>query len=177
MTENWENLPWSGYQLGENNQVFAIDSRKLAQAACLTLASQAKRQVDILHPTLDKFLLGDVALTATLQQWLTGHPKARLRMLLHNSQTAMQQGQPLLQLRQRLPSFVQVHILPEVYQGKQQDAFFLVDDVAFFSQPHYSEYTGRFSLYQPLEAQGLAERFQRLWDVSEEDSASRRLSL
>ncbi len=172
-----ENLPWSGYQLGENNQVFAIDSRKLAQAACLTLARQAKRQVDILHPTLDKFLLGDLALAAALQQWLTVHSKARLRILLHNSQTAMQAGQPLLQLRQRLPSFVQVHVLPEVYQGKQQDAFFLVDAMAFFIQPIYSQYTGRLTLYQPLEGQSLAERFQGLWDKSVEDSASRRLSL
>jgi hypothetical protein len=177
MTENAENLPWSGYQRGENADVFAIDDRKLAQAACLTLARQARRQVDILHPTLDKFLLGDLALSAALRQWLTRESKARLRILLHTSQVAMQEGQPLLQLRQLLPSFVQVRVLPEVYQGKQQDAFFLVDVVAFFIQPLYSQYNGRFTLYQPLEGKSLAERFQGLWDKSEEDSASRRLSL
>lgn len=163
-------------RLGESVGEFAVATREDNRSAAALLATQARRQIELLSAELEPVLYDQTAFIEALSQLPIGNPRARIRVLAKDFERAIQQGHRLVELSRRLSSYVEIRKVHSDYQA-YHETFFLVDDYGLLHRRHSPRYEGVFSCKAPLEVRRLRAYFDEVWDRSETDADLRRLHL
>lgn len=162
-------------RLGDDLMLRTEDRDEVA-AAYLHMTTQAKFRLDIVSRDLEPAVFDNVDFYSAVKQLAMHNPKSRIRILIQNSEHISKYGHRLVELQQRLSSYIKIRLLGKEFKEFNQ-AWLIVDDRGWIRRPLADRFKGECYLNAPREVQERSKQFNDMWDVSVEDPNLRRLHL
>lgn len=154
------------------------DDRANYEQACDELLAGAKRNLRIFCADLDTRLLNRERVRELMVRLARYNPSARVRILISDPATALQEGHRLIYLARRLPSFVSIRVISPESGSDDEESWLLVDDTALLWRPDFRQLRlGTLHRHDPQRSSALARRFDERWEQSRTDAALRQLHL
>ena len=162
--------------LGTTNQALHLDSADENRDTVVQLAQQARRQLDIFSQSLDPALYDNEAFERAVFDLARLHPSTRIRILVQDASTALQNGHRLLRLAQNLTSSVFIR-KPAHDHREDQGAFIIADGVGYLHRVvgNIYSYNAVANFMSPQQAGKLNDYFNDVWEHASEDPQLRRL--
>ena len=142
-----------------------------------TLISLAQQQVYIIGKNLEADLYHHKVIYDYLIEMAAQNQKTDIRLIAHDTRVATSNGHYLILLAQKLPTFVQIRITTNPEHKKFRENWLIVDEMAFMSLKDPDRYEGYYNTDDRLECRSLTEEFNDIWEESQPDQNTRRLSL
>lgn len=142
----------------------------------LGLVDGARRQLDILSPSLDVAVFARPSLSEAMTALVRGSRDARIRLLVNDAQALLASGHPLLALSRRLPSRIGLRHLPEHPQWDGYTAV-ISDRKALLRLPAGSSDQGVYRVEDRAAGRRAAEAFEELWRSATQHPGFRALHL
>jgi hypothetical protein len=142
-----------------------------------TLIKLAQRQVYIISQNLEADLYHHKDIYDHLTEMATRNRKTDIRLIAHDTRAAATNGHYMIILAQKLPTFVQIRITTKPEHKKFRESWLIVDDMAFMRLKDPSRYEGYYEIDNKLECRALTDEFIDIWEASQSDQNTRRLSL
>ena len=143
-----------------------IATRVEYRAACQEVLELAAREICVFDADLEQYDLGHTAQIATLAAVLRANREHTLHIALHDTRYVERRCPRLLALLQQFPLQVAIHrTLDEARRA--QDSFVLADRKHVARKPVAAQSRGVLLRDDPLEGQGMRERFAQIWAASE----------
>ena len=155
----------------------ALSGRNDCRDCVDKLISLAKHKVYIISQNLEADLYNHKSTYDHLVEIATQNRKTDIRLLSHDTRVAAMNGHYLILLAQKLPSFTQVRITGTPEHQKFRESWLIVDDMAYMRLINPAVCEGYFEIDNKLEGRSLTESFLEIWEASQPDQNSRRLSL
>jgi len=184
---SWDNIPefrnleykmedFEDRILGETAGPVALETKEQNRLAVLALTRQAKRRLDIFTRHLDPAIYDDPPFLEALAALALRSRYSEIRFLVHDTERAVQEVRRLLELSQRLSSFVQLRTPNEDYKD-YNEAFCIADERGVLHRTLSDRYEGSVDFDAPLHAQRLRAFFNTVWEKAELDPNLRRLHI
>jgi hypothetical protein len=154
-----------------------LDGRSDCLECVNTLINRAQQRVYIIGQNLEADLYNHKSIYDHLTGMATQNRKTDIRLISHDTRLATTYGHYLILLTQRLPTFAQIRITVDPAHRKFNENWLIVDDMAFMRLKNPSRYEGYFETDNKLECRFLTEEFLDIWEMSQTDQNTRRLSL
>jgi len=142
----------------------------------IELAKQACYNLDIVCRDLDHALYDNDDFHNAVKQLAISNPKAKIRLLIQNSNKAVKQGHRLVDLARRLSSFIGIRL-----QGKDfkefNEAWFIVDNKAWIRRRVAGKYAADVDYCAARQLKEIAKTFDSMWNQANNDPNLRRLSM
>jgi len=147
-------------------------------AECVkTLVGLSEQKIYIICENLDAAIYSDKALFDHMSNLAIRNRKTEIRIIAHDTRVASQDGHFLIRLAQKLPTFVKIRTTTIPLDKKFRENWLIVDDRSYMRIRNPLRYEGYFEIGNRLECRILLEQFHEIWEASQPDSNSRRLSL
>ncbi|HEY0635459.1 MAG TPA: hypothetical protein VGE00_08755 [Gammaproteobacteria bacterium] len=166
----------SDYLLGITSGNIALRTIEQNRTTALALAQQAHHYLQIATRDMDALLYDNEPFIDALTALARRHAKSHIDILVWDSTAAVKQGHRLINLAQRLSSYVQIR-KPSDEHAKYTEAFLVADGVGYMSRNLAERYEGIASFHAPLQARNLSQLFTTMWEKSLPDSQLRRLHI
>lgn len=155
-----------------------LQTAEAAAEAALCLVVQARRLLCIYSRSLDYRLFGQMELIETIKQFaLRNQHGAEVRIIVQEPEALRGQQHPLIDLAQRLPSYVSIRAPVEAEDLNFRPAFIANDSGGYLFQLQGDRYDGHWSPNLPPQNRQLAEEFERVWQRARICSEFRALGL
>jgi hypothetical protein len=154
-----------------------LDGRNDCLNCVKTLIELAQQQVYIIGENLEADLYNHKYIYDHLSEMVTRNRKTDIRLLTHDTRVATANGHYLILLAQKIPSFAQIRTTVDPAHRKFRENWLIVDDMAFMRVKNPVRYEGYFETDNKLECRSLTEEFLEIWEASQPDHNTRRLSL
>lgn len=164
--------PLLGVTAGASEQ----DGRDALRATCLALASQARRTLDIVSRHLDPALYDNEPFAEAVKRLALGHRAARVRLFILDPRPLVGQGHRLIELAQRLSSFIDIRI-PARQHREFNEAWLSADHTGYAHRQFSDRYAAEVDFNGRRRAAALAERLDEMWERGQRDANLRRLHL
>lgn len=164
------------FVLGEHLSLERFSEANAARAHALALVQQARLELCLYSPDGEPWLYNHSALRDACQRFLLQSPKARLRILLGDSQRMIRHGHVLLQLCRKFTSQTDIRLRHPEYPDSG-DAYLLVDQRAYLRRPEVDSYAGYAWYHEPAKGRQRANLFEQHWNTSQFDPNLRSLPL
>jgi hypothetical protein len=161
----------------EENSSGLLDGRTDCRNCARRLIKLASRRVYILTQKLEPDLYNDREIFDHLTGLTTTNRKADIRVITHDTRTAASDGHYLINLAQKLPSFVQIRTTATRADRKFLESWLIIDDMAYMRLQNLAHYEGNFETNNRLECKSYIARFEQMWESCQVDQNTRRLSL
>lgn len=156
--------------------VLCTETRDEVAAACLHMSAQAKYRLDIVSRDLEPAIFDTADYYNVVKELAMRNPKARIRILIRNSERIIKYGHRLVELSRRLSSYIDIGL-----QGKGfrefNEAWLIVDDRGWVRRPLADLFKGECHFNAPRMVQERTRQFNEMWDASVEDPNLRHLYL
>lgn len=162
--------------LGETDLAFQVDRAEDLRAVMLALAQQGRRTLDIVSRHLDPALLDREDFADAVKAVALGSKYAEIRVLVLDPGPVVSRGHRLIQLAQRLSSFIQVRI-PSPEHKEFNEAWLVVDKQGYAHRRFSDRFEATVNFNDPRLASQLGNRFDELWQRATPDPNLRRLHL
>lgn len=164
------------FVLGQAHEPLALDTRALNRIAALALARQARRSLNIVSRDLDAPVYDDADFCEAVSELARSSRYALIQILVQNSEPAVKNGHRLIEIAQRLSSFVKIRKMhPRDAQYNQ--AWLVADAEGFIHRQKADLYEAKVAFHDPLRCKELEAEFTTLWEHAEPDPNLRRLHL
>lgn len=160
--------------LPEGEQAFA--TRAQLRDWSRILAAKATLSIEMLSRELDPDIYDTEAFVALVRALAVSRSRARVRILVQNPGAAVARGHRLIDLAQRLSSFVEIR-KPAKQHEDCNEAMLIVDGLAYVYRLQADRFEGVANPDGPRRARLLRARFDEIWQYAETDPNFRRLSL
>lgn len=165
------------HRLGTDTTESVLGRYPELRDAALQMVNQAKVTVDILSRDLDPNLYDNPEFASALGQFVTGDSRrTRVRILVSESAKTVQRGHRLIDLAQRLPSFITIRVPDPEYPAITQAAL-IVDTTGYIHRELADRPEARVCFAAPSFARDLTRTFDDIWAHSTVDAQTRRLGL
>lgn len=154
-----------------------LTGRKECAECVKTLIGMSGQKVYIICDSLDATIYSDKALFDHMSDLAIRNRKTDIRIIAHDTRVASQDGHFLIRLAQKLPTFVKIRTTTIPLYKKFSENWLIVDDRSYMRIRNPLRYEGYFEIDNRLECRILLEQFDQIWEASQPDSNSRRLSL
>lgn len=155
-----------------------LQTVEAAADATLTLIRQARRLLCVYSRNLDYRLFGEAATVEAVKQFaLRNQRGAEVRIIVQEPETLRGQQHPLIDLAQRLPSYISIRAPVEAEDLNFRPAFIANDSGGYLFQLQGDRYEGHWSPNSPPQNRQLAEEFERSWQRARICSEFRALGL
>lgn len=154
-----------------------LDGRIECKEAVKSLLLGSLERVCILSQHLEPELYNDAEIHAHLAQLATRNRNTDIRIIAHDTRVAGNQGHHLIQLAQKLPSFVQIRTTVTAAHRNFRESWLIADDSAYLRIRNPERYEGYYEIDNKLECRGYYDDFIEMWEACEPDQNTRRLSL
>ena len=151
-----------------------LDGQDPFAECAVRLTRDTQQKIRIFSRQLKPAYLADQQLVDEIQALCMRHPYAQVRILLRSSEVVRGGSHPLLRLKDRLASFIQVRKLKSDMRCDHTD-FLLGDEKRILYQQEENRPVGYCHAYAPLEGRELAVEFDQLWEYAEVDPQLRQL--
>jgi hypothetical protein len=166
----------SDYQLGVTHQILPLETIPENKLATEHMLQQARHSIDILSRHMDKPIYNTNCFIELIVKLSRNNPRSEIRILIHDATNAVKEGHRLIQLSQKLSSFVHIRIIHSDYV-QYNEAFLIADNVGLIHRQYSDRYEGTANFNAPLHAIRYKKLFTEIWEISEEDPQLRRLSI
>jgi len=147
-----------------------------AQAAALELARRARHRIAILTLDLEPALYSTLELRDELSRVARSSRFALVRILVRDTQRAVREGHHLIELADKLASFVKIKV-PNPDDEQRSDAFLICDDDAILYRAVGDRPEGVVEVGASALARERLRSFDRLWERAEPDPNLHRLGI
>lgn len=162
-------------KIGEETTL-RLESSEQNRIASIALVAQARYTLDIVCRDLEHALYDNEDFYNTVKQLATSSPKAKIRVLIQDSNKAVKQGHRLVDLARRLSSFIKIRV-----QGKRfkefNEAWLVVDAKAWVRRAHADKYISELNCSAARQLRDSLKNFDAMWNESNDDPNLRRISL
>jgi hypothetical protein len=165
-----------GPVLGETDAPIAIDGSALLAELARTFADQCRRHLDIVSRHLDPAIYDNDEFVTAVKRIALGNRHARIRLFIVDPRPLVSRGHRLLDLAERLPSFVHVRVAAP-QQKEFNEAFLLADRKGYIHRRFADRFEGTANFSDPRLAAALTDRLDELWERGQPDPNFRRLHL
>lgn len=131
----------------------------------------ARSTLSVFDPTLERLGFGDPQRMARIRAFLLAGRAHRLRIVLHDPTYVERYGARLLALLRELPAAIAIHRTTGEAL-KAMDPFVLADDHSVWHQFHVEQPRASVALHSPDDAKPMVDRFQSIWELSEQAISS-----
>jgi len=171
-----EYFDFSSYELGRDHEPIEVDTNVAVSGACLALFDKAAREIAIMSRDLDPLVFDNSETSMSLRQFLLGSRRARLRILVQDSESVARKGHRLVELSQRLTSFTEIRVPAPEYKN-HNTAFVVVDGTGVVYRGLANRFEATVSFNDRNLARELLRQFDEMWQTSVSAPSLRRMSL
>jgi hypothetical protein len=126
---------------------------------------------------LEPELYNDHEIRQHLTRLATINRNTDIRIIAHDTRVAANQGHILIQLVQKLPSFAQIRLTVTPAHQNFRESWLIADDSAYMRIRNPERFEGYYEIDNKLECRSYYDTFIEMWEASEPDQNTRRLSL
>ena len=141
-----------------------------------SMLAQARRQISILSDTITHPLFKEAYVRQCLLNLSKRNSQARIRILLIDDRTGAGYHNPLIDLAQKLTSYIEIRVMPGSAR-KPNEMITTVDFEAGIYRKNLDSYNGFVNYGNQLIAQRLRDNFDQHWDLAKPSANMRRLSI
>ena len=141
------------------------------------LIGLSQQKVYIICSNLDAVLYNDKDIYDHLADIATKNRKTEIRIITHDTRVASQDGHFLIHLSQELPTFVKIRTTMTTPDRNFSESWLIVDNRSFMRIRNPVRYEGYYEIDNKLECRTYIDKFNEIWEASEADQNTRRLSL
>jgi len=156
--------------------VIKLDDAEQNRIASQALAAQTRYSLDIVSRDLDHKIYDNEEFKNAIKDIATGNAKAKIRILIQDSDKSVKQGHRLVELARRLTSFIDIRI-----QGKRfkefNEAWLIADAKAWIRRPFADKYMADVDFSAARQLRDIIKTFDSMWNEASHDPNLRRLSL
>lgn len=164
------------FRLKADTEAVAIDTSDACRVAALSMARQAARSIDIVSRQLDPPIYDDAGFCEAVSRLVTGSRRARVRVLVRNTEPVVKGGHRLVALAQRLTTFIEIRVPAKEYDDYNA-AFMVVDSAGVIYRALSDRYEANVNFNDPRSAQDLSRQFEEMWQTATPDANLRRAHL
>ena len=154
-----------------------LDGRKDCAECVKTLIGLSEQKIYIICANLDASIYSDKEIFDHISDLAIRNRKTEIRIIAHDTRVASQDGHLLIHLSQKLPTFVKIRTTVNPLDKKFSENWLIIDDRSYMRIRNPLRYEGYFEIDNRLECRHYIEQFLQIWEASQPDSNSRRLSL
>ncbi len=140
------------------------------------MLEHARLGVDIVSYRLDPAVYDHDEVCEHLKRMVLERPRARVRVLVTDGEAAAHRGHRLVDLAQRLSSFIEIRRPAREHQDFAE-ALLVVDRIGVIWRRVASRYEASAWFGDPARARDFADRFDAMWAPATPDPNFRRLRL
>lgn len=156
----------SNAKIGQPQEIINLEERSQHQMVAATLATQARQEILLLSRTLDPLVYGTPEFLDAVTPFIRSK-RASMRMLVHDTYKIVKQSHRLGELAAGVSSKVAIRKI-SARQGDYNEAWMLVDGVAFLHMPQADKYQASLDFYSARRGQELTAVFDDLWNNAEQ---------
>ena len=164
------------FVLKEDTQTVAIDTSEECRLAALSMVRQATRGIEIISRQLDPRMYDNREFSEAVNQLVVGSRRARVRVLLRDTDAVVKRGHRLVTLFQRLSSFIELRV-PARDFDEYNAAFLIVDGVGVIHRTLSDRFEGTVNFNDPRTVRELTRQFEEMWQTALPDPGLRRSPL
>lgn len=112
-----------------------------------------------------------------LSALVASNRNTEIHIIAQDTRVAANQGHQLIHLAQKLPTYVQIRTTVTPAHRNFRESWLMADDSAYLRLRNADRYEGYYEIDNKLECRSYLERFAEIWEASEPDQNTRRLSL
>ena len=147
-----------------------------ASSNLVNILSNAKRQVQLLHPNLDQDFYDNPDIANVLSQVARSAANVQIRILIMDVKLIVDRGHSLLELARRLDQKIKIRVLDET-ANPATSSFCCVDQQGYWLLPSWEKFEGVSDHNNPVTCNRLLAAFESAWEKSKESSELRQLQL
>ena len=174
MTDEIDNIIEHG-KIGDEQRL-SLTTAEQNRKMSIALVIQARYTLDIVCRDLDHTLYDNEGFYNAVKQLATSSPKAKIRILIQDSNKAVKNGHRIVELARKLTSFIKIRI-----QGKRfkefNEAWLIVDGKAWIRRSHADKYIANVNYSSEQQLIDTLNNFNSMWDESSDDPNLRHLSI
>ncbi len=164
------------HRLGIDDDEIDIDTAGEQRSAACLMTQQASRSIDIISRELDPAVYSVPEYHEILKNMLLANRRARVRIIVFESQLIARRGHLLLELAGNLPSFIEFRTPGREYQ-QFNESLFVADATGFIYRNSATRYDGNLNFNDKRKSKTFMDVFEEMWARSAPDSNLRKLSL
>ena len=163
-------------KLGEDAELIEIVERDDLARYSLAMAEQCRRKLDIVSRHLDPVLYDTDEFCAALKRLALGGRRAQIRLWIIDARPLITTGHRLVDLSNRLPSFVEIRAPGRQHRGFNE-ALMLADNQGYIHRQFSDRFEAQANFADRRVAAILGERFDDLWERGLPETRFRRLHI
>lgn len=165
----------SNARIGEPMKL-RLSEREENRAFGIALVQQASHSLDIVSRELDATLFDNDEFVGAVKDLATSTRKARIRILVQNTDRMVKHGHRLIELARRLTSFIEIRIQGKDYRDFNE-AWLIVDNTAWIRRPVADRYEAEIDCSAKRILQESDKAFTAMWEAALPDPNLRRLHI
>ena len=154
-----------------------LDNRSDCVEAVKTLVLGCVGRLYLVTQRLEPDLYNNAEIYDHLTAVTTSNRNTEIHIIAQDTRVAANQGHCLIHLAQKLPTYVKIRTTVTPLHRSFRESWLIADDSAYLRLRNPDRYEGYYELDNKLEARSYHERFTEMWEASEPDQNTRRLSL
>jgi len=164
------------YVLGETDEEITLDTSDHSRAISIHMINGCRRNLDIVSRDLDPCIYDTTEMIDAIKKLALRSRLSRIRVLILQPETLRSRGHRLLDLSERLSSFIEIRKTGEQHHSFNK-ALLLIDECGYINRPHSDRFEGRANFYDRKTVSELKDEFELLWEHGKREPNFRRLSL
>ena len=164
------------YRLGIDDDEIDIDSAAEQHSAAVLMTQQSNRSINIISRELDPAVYNVPEYAEVLKNMLLANRRARVRIIVFESQLIARRGHVLLELAGNLPSFIEFRTPGREYQ-QFNESLFVADTSGFIYRTNATRYDGNLNFNDKRKSKTFMDVFEEMWGRSAPDTNLRKLTL
>ncbi len=164
------------YVLGETEEEITLETSDHSRAISIQMINGCRRYLNIISRDLDPCIYDTSEMLDAIKKLALRSRLSKIRILVLQPETLKSRGHRMLDLSERLSSFIEVRVVGREH-GSFNSAMLLADDDGYVRRPHSDRFEGRANFKDRKTTSDLWSEFDLLWNHSQKDPNFRRLSL
>lgn len=153
------------HTLGEDAIRLHLDSASDIQRHIIAMGGQLRRRLLIFSPTLTHSIYDSEELSQAITRGTFDNPHLSVQILIGNPRACVGRFHRLIDLAQKLSTYVEIRQPPEFYQSLHHD-YFLVDKTGYVFREHADRFTATVDYNAPRTVDSHARQFSTIWQSS-----------
>ena len=167
---------FTDFPLGRSHDPVEVDTSEAVREASLAMIRQAAREIVLVSRHLDASLYDNHETSEALRDFVLQSRRTRVRILVKEPEVARQHGHRVVELAQRLSSYIDIRVPAGEYHGYNA-AFLVADQTGAVYRSMADRYEATVTFGDRHAAGELMRQFDEMWETSRLDPGLRRLSL
>lgn len=168
--------PFENYRLGIDDDEVSIDTSEEHRLSATSMALQFRRDISIISRELDPLAYNTPEFIDALKKSLLANRRARVRIIVVESQLIARRGHLLLNLAENLPSYIEFR-KPGRDLHDFNESLFVADNTGYIYRINAERFEGNINFNDKRKSKTLMDVFEEMWNRSTPDSNLRKLSL